>query len=146
MKNRIQSGWFTLVLFASLAVAVSGLQLQAQTTASPMNNTTGAQSATQSQPPAQTPQQQDPSQTTQPPGGHTAQAPDPGAGQAHGAQVFTGQIVKAGDKYVLQDAASGMTFDIDHQEVVSQYGGKRVRVKGVLDPNGKMIHIQGGQH
>lgn len=141
MKNRMQ--WFTGLLFTFLAVAVFGLQLQAQAAASPMNNAAGAQSPTQSQPPAQTPQQQYPGQATQPSG---RPAPDPAGDQAQGVQVFTGQIVKAGDKYVLQDAASSKAYDIDHQEVVSQYEGKRVRVKGVLDPTGKMIHIQGGQH
>jgi hypothetical protein len=141
MKNRVQ--WFTGLLFMFLAAAVFGLQLQAQAAGSPMNNAAGVQSPTQSQPRAQTPQQQYPGQATQPSG---RQAPDPTDDQAQGVQVFTGQIVKAGDRYVLQDAASSKTYDIDHQEVVSQYEGKRVRVKGVLDPTGKMIHIQGGQH
>jgi hypothetical protein len=57
-------------------------------------------------------------------------------------QTFTGTIVKSGDKYMLQDAASGKSYDIDHQDQVKQYEGKKVRVHGTLDANGKMIHVQ----
>jgi hypothetical protein len=51
-------------------------------------------------------------------------------------------IVKSGDKYVLQDSASNTTYDIDHQDEVKQYEGKKVRVHGTLDASGKMIHVQ----
>jgi Protein of unknown function (DUF5818) len=103
-------------------------------------------------------QQSSPSQPTdptaqrpaQPPQGSASQTPDsrpaPGAAQqaapASDSQTFTGTIVKAGDKYVLQDAASGSTYDIDHQDQLKQYEGKKVRVHGTLDPSGKMIHLQ----
>ena len=59
-----------------------------------------------------------------------------------GVQVFTGTIVKSGDTYVLQDTASNTTYDIDAQDQVKQFEGKKVRVHGTLDPNGKMIHVQ----
>ena len=74
----------------------------------------------------------------------SGQAPDSQAQsqQQPGVQVFTGMIVKAGDKYVLQDSASNTTYDIDHQDEVKQYEGKKVRVHGTLDANGKMIHVQ----
>jgi Protein of unknown function (DUF5818) len=80
----------------------------------------------------------------------SSQTPDsrstPGAAQqaasASDSQTFTGTIVKAGDKYVLQDTASGSTYDIDHQEQLKQYEGKKVRVHGTLDSSGKMIHLQ----
>jgi hypothetical protein len=49
--------------------------------------------------------------------------------------------MKQGNKFVLQDA-SGTTYDIDHQDEVSKFEGKRVRVHGTLDPSGKMIHLQ----
>ena len=71
------------------------------------------------------------------------QAPDPQAqSQQPGVQVFTGTIVKSGDKYVFQDSESNNTYDIDHQDEVKQYEGKKVRVHGTLDSNGKMIHVQ----
>jgi hypothetical protein len=103
-------------------------------------------------------QQSTPSQTTdptaqqpaQPPQGSSSQTPDarqaPDTAQqaapATDKQTFTGTIVKAGDKYVLQDTASGTTYDIDHQDQVKQFEGKKVRVRGTLDPTGKMIHVQ----
>ena len=104
-----------------------------------------AQQNTPSQPNDPTAQQ-----PAQPPQGSTSQTPDarqtPGATQpsasASDRQTFTGTIVKSGDKYVLQDTASGTSYDIDHQDQVKQYEGKKVRVRGVLDPSGKMIHLQ----
>jgi hypothetical protein len=103
-----------------------------------------AQQNTPSQPTDPTAQQ--PSQPAQ---GSAPQAPDsrqtPGTAQQSApadSQTFTGTIVKAGDKYVLQDTASGTTYDVDHQNEVKQYEGKKVRVHGTLDPSGKMIHLQ----
>lgn len=43
---------------------------------------------------------------------------------------------------MLQDEASGQTYDIDHQDEVQKYEGKRVKVHGTLDASGKMIHLQ----
>ena len=76
------------------------------------------------------------------------QAPDQSGQQTAGpqaepgVQVFTGTILKSGDKYVLQDSTGGTTYDIDHQTEVKQFEGKKVRVHGTLDPGGKMIHVQ----
>jgi len=62
--------------------------------------------------------------------------------QPTGTQSFSGTIVKAGNKYKLQDEASGKTYDIDHQDEVQKFEGKRVRVKGMLDASGTTIHLQ----
>ena len=108
-----------------------GIALNAQQTSQPANSTD--QSAT--------------------PQGQSNQAPDQGAqatpnAQAQSAtptsdsQTFTGTIVKSGDKYMLQDAASGKSYDIDHQDQVKQYEGKKVRVHGTLDASANMIHVQ----
>ena len=43
---------------------------------------------------------------------------------------------------MLQDEASGTTYDIYHQDEVQKFEGKRVKVKGTLDASGKMIHLQ----
>jgi hypothetical protein len=84
-------------------------------------------------------QQQQPRQAPD----QSGQAPDSQAqSQQPGVQVFTGMIVKSGDKYVFQDSASNTTYDIDHQDQVKQFEGKKVRVHGTLDSNGKMIHVQ----
>ena len=63
-----------------------------------------------------------------------AQPSDP-----NGVQTFTGTVVQQSGKYVLQ-SDNGTTYDIDHQDQVKKFEGKRVRVHGTLD--GKMIHVQ----
>jgi hypothetical protein len=164
MKNRFQSFSFLLTLGLVLGLMAFGGSLQAQQTPpqtqQPMPET---QQPPQQQPPAQAPDQsgqQTPSQEQQPstqtpssqapssqapssqaPSGQT---PDSQAqpSDASGAQTFTGTVVKQGDKYVLQDAASGTTYDIDHQDEVKKFEGKKVRVHGTLDARGKMIHVQ----
>jgi uncharacterized protein YdeI (BOF family) len=57
------------------------------------------------------------------------------------AQTFAGTIVKSGDKYVLQDT-SGMNYDVDRQDLVKSHEGKKVRINGTLDPDGKTIHVK----
>jgi hypothetical protein len=113
-------------------------------------NTPDTQSPTQpSQSPAQTQSpdtqappaaQQPPSTPGQRPGGQSSAdpsaSPDP-----NGGQTFTGTVVQQGDKYVLQ-SENGTVYDIDHQDQVKKFEGKRVRVHGTLDASGKMIHIQ----
>ena len=169
MKNRFQSFSSLLALGVALGLISWGGSLHAQQTPpqsqQPMPET---QQPAQQQPPAQAPDQNDkqtatpdqqtttpaqqpssqPSQpegqTTQPPAGQTTQPPDSQAQttDASGVQTFTGTIVKQGDKYVLQDAASGSTYDIDHQDEVKKFEGKKVRVHGTLDASAKMIHVQ----
>jgi uncharacterized protein YdeI (BOF family) len=131
MKKQVRFLWLIsgLVLFLSV-----GISLSAQQTA-PRTQSQDPQSQQPAQPQAQPGQAQD--QEGQ-------QAPDSQAQaeQSTGAQSFTGTIVKSGDKYVFQDAASGNTYDIDHQDEVQKFEGKRVKVHGKLDASGKMIHIQ----
>jgi uncharacterized protein YdeI (BOF family) len=99
---------------------------------------------------AQTPRTQQPNAQSQQP---AQQAPPDQAGQETpsaqaqpmqkaGAQTFTGTIVKSGNKYVFQDAASDNTYDIDHQDEVQKFEGKKVTVHGTLDASSKMIHIK----
>lgn len=115
--------------------------------------TPNSQSGSQS-PDATTPRSQTPSQsgsqsqtpdTTAPESGSRTGSSNNGAAAgsaagetAGGAQTFTGTVVKQGDKYVLKDDA-GKTYDIDHQTDVAKFEGKRVRVQGTLDPNGKIM-------
>jgi uncharacterized protein YdeI (BOF family) len=112
--------------------------------------------AQQSSPDSQQPQSQNPpDQQTPPPSSNepSQQAPDRSGQQAapdaqapsqeSGAtQTFTGTVMKQGDKYVFQDDATGTTYDIDRQEEVKKFEGKKVRVHGTLDANKKMIHVQ----
>lgn len=115
MKKQIQTLWLLSVLAVFMSMSM-GLNAQ------------------QTQPPDQ---QAQPPSTGQ-------QAPDSQAqpAQSADAQSFTGTIVKSGAKYVFQDAASGNTYDIDHQEEVQKFEGKRVKVHGTLDAANHMIHIQ----
>ncbi len=98
-------------------------------------------------------QQSAPSTTPNDPAAQPSQTPDQSGQSApdsqaqpttstSDSQTFTGTIVKSGDKYMLQDAASGKSYDIDHQDQVKEFEGKKVRVHGTLDANGKMIHLQ----
>jgi hypothetical protein len=145
MKNRVQSLLFlsALVLFLSVGISLNAQQTTTPTTTPDpqAQQPTSDQSAppaaseqstpqTPSQPPSQTP-----GQTTQPTPNSQGESAQP-----TGVQSFSGTIVKSGDKYMLKDEASGQTYDIDHQDEVQKYEGKRVKVHGTLD--GKMIHLQ----
>lgn len=107
-----------------------------------------SQQSPQEQPPAAYPSQQPGQQapSAQPPAGQSTQPPtapetqaQPTPGTPH---TFTGVVTKSGDKYILKDVGTGTTYDLDHQDLVKKFEGKKVRVQGTLDPNGKLIHIQ----
>lgn len=150
MKNRFRSFSFLLTLGTALGLTTLVGSLQAQQASSQDQQTTPQTQQPEQQAPTQPPDQSGqtatPDQQAQPsqPSGQTAQPPDSQAqsSDANGAQTFTGTVVKQGDKYVLQDAGSGTTYDIDHQDEVKKFDGKKVRVHGTLDANGKMIHVQ----
>jgi len=63
------------------------------------------------------------------------------AGAEGGTQTFSGTVTKQGDKYVLKDD-TGKTYDIDHQDEVKKFDGKRVRVQGTLDPATNKIMVK----
>lgn len=86
---------------------------------------------------AQTEQQQD---TTMYPGDNPTDRPIAGATTMN-PQSFTGNIVKAGDKLVLQ-VPRGATYQVDHQEAVQPYEGMRVTLYGTLEPKTKVIHLE----
>jgi hypothetical protein len=159
MKKQLKSIWSLGALATILTI---GLSLNAQTGSSTTSNDPAATTPqTQNSDPAAAPQTQrtqpsDPtaqqpstppqnSPSTQTPAQSAPGSATSGTGSASGTggtQSFSGTIVKSGDKYVLQDADTGKTYDIDHQDQVKQYEGKRVRVHGTLDESGKMIRVQ----
>jgi hypothetical protein len=96
--------------------------------------TPSSQTPSSQAPPSQTPD------TAAPPSGSSAGSSASGSAStnANGSQTFTGTVMKQGDKYVLKDD-TGKTYDIDHQTDVAKFEGKRVRVQGTLDPNGKIM-------
>lgn len=148
MKQRVQA-WLFL---GAVGLLLLGLSLSAQQ-APPQSSASGQQTKQAAPPPntqatdtqSQDPQSQ-PQDQQQPPAQQQAQPdqsapPERQAQQAEG-QSFTGTIVKSGNKWMFQDAASGNTYDIDHQDEVQKFEGKKVKVHGTLDESRKMIHIQ----
>ena len=149
--------FLTLSSLATLAVVIGivswGSQLNAQTTPSttpdrqaqqpsstPQTQPTPSPEmppASQQTPNAQTPPSQTPD-TTAPESGSKAETSSAAGAGENGAQTFSGTVVKQGDKYVLKDD-SGKIYDIDHQTDVAKFDGKRVRVQGTLDANGKIM-------
>ena len=161
MKTRIQSLTFLATLAIALGMIAMGGTLHAQNSPSSSPDSQAQQPSsspdtTQTPPPqsqeppaTQSPSSQTPSQTPD-----TNRTPDttpqstPPSGSASGAagagtdsQVFSGTVVKSGDKYVLKDD-TGHTYDIDHQDEVKKFEGKRVRVQGTLDPSGNKIMVK----
>jgi cytoskeletal protein RodZ len=115
--------WSLVTLALLLMVGVS-LCAQQPT---PPTTSTDPNAAPQSQPTQST----DPTgqQSATPPQGQPNQTPNQGSQAAPDSQsqpptstsdtqTFVGTIVKSGDKYMLQDAASGKSYDIDHQDQV----------------------------
>lgn len=166
MKIRIQSLSFLAILAIAVGMICWGSGLQAQNTPattpdrqaqqpSSSPNTTPPQSTPESQspssqtPPSQTPDAQQTPDQTPPPSSRTpesgAQQSQSGSaadsGAAAGTQTFSGTVVKSGDKYVLKDD-SGHTYDIDHQDEVKKFEGKRVRVQGTLDAASNKIMVK----
>ncbi|HTT25080.1 MAG TPA: DUF5818 domain-containing protein [Candidatus Sulfotelmatobacter sp.] len=160
MKTRIQSLSFLATLAIALGMISWGSALHAQN--APPNtpdrqaqqpssspDTTPPQSMPEtqspsSQTPSQTPDTQQPPDQAPPP---SSRAPESGAqsgadsGTASGTQTFSGTVSKQGDKYVLKDD-SGHIYDIDHQDEVKKFEGKRVRVQGTLDAANNKIMVK----
>lgn len=141
MTKRMQFLSFLCTVALMVGMASLGARANAQQSSQQPNAAPG-------QPPSAYPNQQQPGAYPgqqpgqQPPAGQ-ATPPDTQAQPAPGnTQTFTGVVTKSGDKYVLKDDASGKTYDLDHQDMVKKYDGQKVRVKGTLDPNGSLIHIQ----
>ena len=49
--------------------------------------------------------------------------------------------IQMGGKYVLYDAASQKTYQLDDQSKVKQFAGQNVKVSGTLDKSGAKIHV-----
>lgn len=143
MKNRIFSSLATGMVLAGLMAL--GSVLNAQDTQPTPSSPPDQQSQPQTTPPSsqQSPSTQQPSNTpdAQQPANSPEQNDAAGAANATDVQEFSGTVTKVGDKYVLKDD-TGHTYDIDHQDEVKRFEGKRVRVKGTLDETGKKILVK----
>jgi hypothetical protein len=69
-----------------------------------------------------------------------AQQPD-SPGSASEAKIFTGKIVKDGDKLVLTDADGKTTYQIDDQQKAKAFLNKSVKVTGILDASTGQIKV-----
>jgi hypothetical protein len=165
VKKRIQSLSFIATLAVVFAMISWGSALHAQTTSTPSDPQTQTAPTPDTPPSQQTPQtspapapaaQQTPTSQTPDSSQQTPAVPAPDAAQptipkdstptatapsASDSQTFSGTVVKSGDKYVLKDD-SGKTYDIDHQDDVKKFEGKRVKVQGKLDDTGTKIMVK----
>ena len=159
MKTKIQSNSFLATLAVVLGMISWGSALNAQTTQSiPTDQQTTQPTPTPDTPPTQQKPETQPAPTPDnPPAAQqtpNAQAPDAAAPSApkdstptaaapsaSDSQVFSGTVEKSGDKYVLK-TDSGKTYDIDHQDDVKKFEGKKVRVQGKLDDSGTKIQVK----
>lgn len=157
----------TLSFLATLAIAIGmiswGSALHAQDSTSSTPNSQAQQPDTtppsqtspstpdnQQYPTSQKPPAQQPDSSQTPdstaPSGRTPQSgsqkpSDDSASAGTDTQTFSGTVMKQGDKYMLKDD-SGHVYDIDHQDEVKKFDGKRVRVQGTLDPTGNKIMVK----
>jgi len=60
---------------------------------------------------------------------------------AQNAKTFIGRILQVDGKFVLQDNASKDTYLLDDQEKAKPFGGRKVKVLGMLDAPKKTIHV-----
>jgi len=58
------------------------------------------------------------------------------------APAFVGTITKDGAGYVLK-VSGNSAYQLDDQNRAKQYEGKRVKIAGTLDADGKSLHITG---
>jgi hypothetical protein len=58
------------------------------------------------------------------------------------AKTFTGIILKNGDNFVLNDSATKSQYTLDNAGKAKPYEGKKVKVTGTLDVDGKLIHVE----
>jgi hypothetical protein len=165
VKTKIQSLSFVATLavvlgmiswgsaFAQTTPSTPTDQPTPQTQPSPTPDTPPSQQTPQSQPaptPEAPPAAQQPPSSQSPDQAQTPNSKDSspatgasaaGTGASSDSQTFSGTVEKSGDKYVLKDD-SGKTYDIDHQDDVKKFEGKRVRVQGKLDDSGTKIMVK----
>jgi len=57
-------------------------------------------------------------------------------------KTFSGTIIKDGDKFVLRDTASKLSYILDDAERASKFEGKNVKVTGTVDVTSNTIHVE----
>ncbi|HLX82804.1 MAG TPA: DUF5818 domain-containing protein [Terriglobales bacterium] len=69
----------------------------------------------------------------------SSQQPMPPDTQAAPEKIFSGKVVKSGDKLVLK--ANGTTYQLDDQQKAQDFLNKSVKVTGVLDASTGTIRV-----
>jgi uncharacterized protein YdeI (BOF family) len=57
-------------------------------------------------------------------------------------KMFSGTILKNGEKYILSDSANKISYTLDDTQKASQYEGKKVKVTGTVDMATNTIHVE----
>jgi hypothetical protein len=58
------------------------------------------------------------------------------------AKTFSGTVVKNGDRFILSDAGTKISYVLDDAQKVSQFEGKKVKVRGTVDTADNTIHVE----
>ena len=56
-------------------------------------------------------------------------------------KTFSGTILKDGDRFILSDKASKLSYVLDDAEKASRFEGKKVKVTGTVDVASNTIHV-----
>lgn len=57
-------------------------------------------------------------------------------------KTYFGTIERDGDKFVLRDEARKIWYELDDQQTVGKFSGKKVKVTGTLDVTKNLIRVQ----
>jgi Protein of unknown function (DUF5818) len=57
------------------------------------------------------------------------------------AKSFEGTIARSGDKLVLQDSATQVSYQLDNQGKAKKYEGQKVKVTATMDSNTNTLHV-----
>ncbi len=118
-----------LTFVAVLGLTGLGMNLYAQQTPSSQSSQSSSSSSS-----TQTPST--PSDNSSMP-----QSSQTSASSSQSARSFEGKIAKSGDKLVLQDSASGTSYQLDDQDKAKQFEGKSVKVMGTVDSATNTLHV-----
>jgi Protein of unknown function (DUF5818) len=57
-------------------------------------------------------------------------------------KTYFGTIERDGDKFVLRDEARKIWYELDDQQSVGKFSGKKVKVTGTLDVTRNLVRVQ----
>ncbi len=63
-------------------------------------------------------------------------------GMPDDSKMCTLKCVEMGGKFVLQDTAKKITYQLDDQEKPKEFAGQKVKVTGTYDKAAKTIHVE----